>query len=137
MVRTDRLNQKEAKKIFEQYGFPGVDLVGEEGSTDFFFLVQHADDDPSFQRKVLQAMEEEMTHRNASPKQYAYLTDRVHINEGKKQIYGTQVQVNEDLGSFEVKPVIEPDKLNERRKKVGLPPIEDYLKMINERFINQ
>lgn len=40
--------------------------------------------------------------------------------------------MNSDTTSFEPKIVIEPAKLNERRKSVGLDSIESYIQMMNE-----
>ncbi len=129
-VRTDSLNLIEAKKIFAHYGFPGHDLVGEKGSMMFFLLVQHADKDPQFQAKVLPALKKQVDKKNAAPRLYAYLLDRVKVNQGEKQVYGTQLRPKKGQPGIEIAPVIDHHKLNERRKAMGLPPIEDYLKMI-------
>ena len=48
---TDSLNLLEAKAIVNQYGFPGSSLVGESGSSKFWAIVQHCDDDVKFQNK--------------------------------------------------------------------------------------
>jgi len=37
--------------------------------------------------------------------------------------------------TYETKPVEDPVKLNERRKQVGLSPMEDYIRIMNERFL--
>ena len=37
--------------------------------------------------------------------------------------------------SYEPKPVENPEKLNERRKQVGLSPIEDYIRIMNDSFL--
>ena len=55
-------------------------------------------------------------------------------NKKKKQIYGTQVWLKKQKTSFEIPKVINPRKLNERRKLVGLEPIEDYIKSMNELY---
>jgi hypothetical protein len=65
---------------------------------------------------------------------YAYLVDRVKVNTGQLQVYGTQMRLNKDSTSFEPKPVIDPDKLNERRKSVDLSMIESYIEIMNERY---
>ena len=61
----------------------------------------------------------------------ALLTDRVRLAEGKKQLYGTQVELRH--GRWQVQGEVEElDKLNERREKVGLPPIEEYLRIVEK-----
>lgn len=128
-LKTDSLNQIEAKKIFARHGFPGHDAVGEKGSMDFFLLVQHSDTDPAFQEQVLKALKQQVDRKNAHPKLYAYLLDRVRVNKGEKQVYGTQLRPKKGVEGIELAPVVEPEKLDERRAAVGLPPVAEYLKM--------
>jgi len=130
---TDSLNYYHLRDIFTKYGFPNYDLVGEKGSSNFWLLVQHQDRHPSFQDSVLVKMKIEVDSNKASASNYAYLVDRVKVNKGEPQVYGTQMQMNSDTTSFEPKDVIEPSRLNERRKSVGLDSIESYIQMMNER----
>jgi hypothetical protein len=134
IVLTDSLNYFHAKEIFEKYGFPNYDLVGEKGSNNFWLIMQHQDMHPEFQDSVLSKMKTEVDVNKASASNFAYLTDRVKVNTKQLQVYGTQMQLNEDSTSFEPKPVIEPEKLNERRKSVGLGSIEDYTEAMNNRY---
>jgi hypothetical protein len=129
-VVADSLNQIEAKKIFAQHGFPGYDAVGEKGSLNFFLLVQHSDSDPAFQEQVLKALKQQADRKNADPKQYAYLLDRVRVNKGEKQVYGTQLRPKKGVEGIELAPVVEPEKLDQRRAAVGLPPVAEYLKTV-------
>ena len=122
-----RANQKRAEEIFENIGFPGYDVVGPKGSGDFWAIVQHSDFDPEFQKLVLGAMLIEVKKQNASNRQYALLTDRVNINTGEKQIYGSQVEYNLFTGKARSLATIDPENINRRREEVGLEPIEEYL----------
>jgi hypothetical protein len=134
MIRADSLNLKEVRRIFKEYGFPGFDLVGQDGSHDFWLLVQHQDRHPAFQDSVLTAMKVQVDNNKAYGSDYAYLTDRVKVNTGQLQVYGTQMHLNADSTSFEPKPVIDPDKLNERRKSMGLSTIEEYIESMNKTY---
>jgi hypothetical protein len=134
MILTDYLNYIEVRKIFSTYGFPNYDLVGVKGSHNFWLIVQHQDYHPSFQDSVLTAMKIEAEKGKASWKDYAYLIDRVKVNTKQFQIYGTQMNSTKDGTSYEPKPVIEPEKLNERRKSVGLSPEEDYIKLMERTY---
>jgi hypothetical protein len=129
---TDSLNYLQIKKIFLMFGYPNYDLVGEEGSLNFWFLVQHQDQYPDFQERVLQKMEVEANLKKASSVNYAYLVDRVKVNTNKKQVYGTQCKLNKNQTSMILKPVIRPRNLNKRRKSVGLGSIENYIATMNE-----
>lgn len=132
--KTDSLNTFQVRKIFQKYGFPNFDLVGETGSNKFWYLIQHQDNFPSLQDSILTLMKIEVDKGKASPTDYAYLIDRVKVNTGQLQIYGTQMLLNSTSTSYEPKPIIEIEKLDERRKSVGLPPEEEYIKVMNERY---
>lgn len=134
MIITDSLNLFHVKIIFRKYGFPGYDILGQEGSRNFWLIVQHQDKIPAFQDSVLQLMKIQVDVGNASLIDYAYLLDRVKVNVGKPQIYGTQMTLNQDGTSYVPKSVVEPEKLNERRKSVGLEPIEKYIESMNKRY---
>jgi len=124
-------HQKQLDKMFNQYGYLGFDQVGEKGSDNFWLMVQHCDFDPVFQQKVLDAMELELKNDNANKQNYAYLTDRVRINTGKKIVYGTQVTYNE-FGQAISQPLEDSLNVNERRKEVGLESLEEYLNMMTK-----
>jgi hypothetical protein len=134
---TDSLNFLLIKPLFDKYGYLGNDKVGDQSSHYFWLLVQHADFHPDFQERVLIKMKEEVDKGNAPIKDYAYLFDRVKVNSGQLQMYGTQMTLDLLHYSYVPKPLLEPDKLNERRKQAGLSPIEDYIKIMNDNFLNK
>ena len=129
--RTDSLNMIEAKKIILKHGFPGYDLVGEDGSNGFWAIIQHCDNDLVFQKKALALMSKQVERHNTSGENYALLQDRVLISQGNKQLYGTQVRL--DLKTHHAKPLPIQDSLDVdlRRKTVGLSPLNDYLKLFD------
>jgi|GEM_PF-5143776 len=51
------------EKIIEEVGYPGHDLVGENGESNFWVMVQHCDFDPQFQQKVLNLLEIEVSRK--------------------------------------------------------------------------
>ncbi|MBD1395381.1 DUF6624 domain-containing protein [Mucilaginibacter glaciei] len=124
-------HQKILSHIFNQYGYPGYDLVGKKGSNNFWLMVQHCDKWPEFQQKILAAMKIEMIKENADSKNFAYLTDRVNLNTGKKQVYGTQLTYNTKICQALPRPLTDSLNVNARRKEVGLPPIENYLNQMS------
>jgi hypothetical protein len=131
---TDSLNYYICKTIHDKYGFPNYDIVGNKVSNDYWLLIQHQDSRISFQDSVLKKMKIEVDKGLASGLNYAYLIDRVKVNTNQLQIYATQMQLNKNNTSYEPKPVIDPEHLNERRKSVGLNTIEEYVKVMNARY---
>lgn len=119
-------HQKRIEEIFENHGFVGYDLAGEEGSNNFWLIAQHSDHDPEFQKKILDAMKIEVDKRNASPKYYAFLVDRVNLNMGKEQVYGTQFDYNE-MGQAFPKNMSDTTGVDLRRLRMGLIPMIDRM----------
>jgi len=124
---TYRANNQRLGGIFKQFGWPGVSLVGKDGSNAVWLLVQHADEDKPLQRQALKLLEEAVRKGEATKPNLAYLTDRVRINAGQKQVYGTQLDWP-DADHPRPKPTEDPANLNKRRAAMGLPSIEEYLK---------
>ena len=76
-------------------------------------------------------MKEAVAKGNASPGSLALLIDRIEILEGRKQIYGSQIGINQNNKAYYVLPLIDPDNVDKRRTEVGLGPISDYIKNWN------
>ena len=130
-VKVDSLNEVKAKNIIKHYGFPGFSLVGEAGSSRFWAIIQHCDDDIPFQEEVLRLMKIQLAKNNASKKNYAYLLDRVLVSKNQRQVYGTQCHLNAKTHQFEPFPLQYPSKVDALRKSVGLEPLAIYVKSLN------
>lgn len=132
------LNQKHIQRmkgIIDKYGFPTISMVGEMGSQAAWLLVQHADSNPKFQQKVLDLMIEASKVGEASKSNTAYLIDRVRVNTGRPQLYGTQTE--KKGGKLVPKPIENEKEVDKRRKQVGLKPIADYIKRVNEIYADK
>ena len=121
------------EKIVRQVGYPGFRQVGEKSANNFWLLVQHADAYPAFQRQVLQLMLTEVKRKNASPVNYAYLTDRVAINSGQPEEYGTQVVYEgPGIGKAIPKSLRDAQNVDRRRAAMGMEPLKNYLDMMSK-----
>jgi hypothetical protein len=130
MTAIDRKNTARLKEIIDRHGWPGKSLVGDDGANAAWLLVQHADLDRPFQKRCLDLMKEAVKKKEASAQNLAYLTDRVLVGEGKKQIYGTQFKQEGD--KFVPQPIEDEANVDRRRKEVGLPTLEEYRKLMEE-----
>ncbi|MFK7959783.1 MAG: DUF6624 domain-containing protein [Phycisphaerales bacterium] len=120
--RSDR-----CKVIFAEHGFPSIDMVGTEASSAFWLLVQHADADVPFQEAVLAAMEPLVSIGQADGSEFAYLTDRVRVNTGRAQLYGTQMRYDAETGRPSPKPLARPAEVDKLRAAAGLEPLYEYV----------
>ena len=131
--RIDTQNTERLRQILAEYGWPGKSLVGEQGAHDAWLIAQHADHDPAFQRQALELLAEAAAHGEAKPRGLAYLTDRVRVNEGREQVFGTQMRPDEN-GLPIPAPIEDREGLDERRAEVGLEPFEQYVRGFEEEF---
>ncbi|MFE2110285.1 DUF6624 domain-containing protein [Kitasatospora sp. NPDC059463] len=117
----DRLSE-----IMDAHGWPTADLVGEDAARAAWLIAQHADRQLDVQRRALRLMEQAVATGAAGPRDHAFLRDRTLVNEGRKQIYGTQIAGVQN-GSPVPWPCVEPERLDERRAEVGIPPFAEYI----------
>lgn len=130
-AQQDRYGER-CKQLFEQFGYLGADRVGTDAADAFWLLVQHADRDPGFQDRVVDAMKPVVARGDARPNNLAYLTDRVRTNTGRPQVYGTQVDYDGKTGRILPKALEAPGQVDERRKAVGMEPLWEYVNSMTE-----
>jgi hypothetical protein len=116
--RVDEANTRWLGELLATRGWPGRTLVGDEGAQAAWLLAQHADRDPGLQQAFLEALREAVAAGDASPSHLAYLEDRVRINAGEPQLYGTQF--THEGGELAPHPIEDPGRLDERRAEPGL-----------------
>ena len=79
-------------------------------------------------------MKKHVKNDNATPEYYAYLVDRVKINTGNEQVYGTQFTYN-NRGQAIPKNISDTTGIDKRRKSLGLSPlIERMNEMTNSHY---
>jgi hypothetical protein len=125
ILAVDGRHLRRMKEIVDQHGWPGKSLVGEDGSHAAWLLVQHATQDPGFMDHCRGLMERAVKHGEASPKDYAFLVDRVRLQRGKMQLYGTQF-IQDSQGRLILQPLKDPEEVDERRSKMGMEPLAEY-----------
>lgn len=117
----DIVHNLKIHQLITHHGYPTKKSVGAKALKAFWLLIQHQDLDPELQQRCLD-------HCDFASQEHAYLTDRVLVNAGKKQRYGTQFRVNKKTGHRELHPLEDSKNVNKRRASVGLETIEQYKK---------
>lgn len=125
MRRKDSINVIRLTKLLDKYGWPNIKMAGKDGSITAFYVIQHADLD--VQVKYLPLIRDAVKNKNLDAGSLAMLEDRVALGQGKKQIYGSQIESNAE-GAFIVSPLEDPDNVDKRRAEVGLEPMAEYVK---------
>lgn len=121
----DSVNQVKVSAILDRFGWVGPEVVGEEGNSTLFFVVQHAE--LPMQLEYLPMMRAAVKNGKAKPRHLALLEDRVALRQGKRQVYGSQVGWEMKTNWYYVLPLADPDHVDQRRAAVGLMPLADYL----------
>ena len=127
--KVDSLNQIDIENLITDRGWLSAKDVGIKGSSTLFIVIQHADLET--QQQYLPMMRTAVKEGKAKGYDLALLEDRVAIALGQKQIYGSQVQRDEETGDYSVSPIQDPINVDKRRQSVGLGPLAPYLKRWN------
>jgi Family of unknown function (DUF6624) len=122
----DGKNRQRLDEIVKQHGWPKKSVFGEEASGVAFLIVQHAELD--YQKKYLPLIKEAVTQKEARRSDLAMLEDRILTREAKKQVYGTQLRLNQTTQRMELYPIEDEENVDSRRAAVGLEPLAEYLK---------
>ena len=122
----DSINELEVINIIEQKGWVGKSLVGGQANMTLWLVIQHAPLET--QEEYLPLLKKSVLEGESSGSHLALLEDRIQMRNGKPQIYGSQITTDKETGEQVVYEVWEPEYVNQRRKEVGLGPIEDYVK---------
>jgi uncharacterized protein (DUF305 family) len=125
----DAANIAWMKDVVARHGWPGKSSVGKQGAANAWLLVQHADTDRGFQELCLEKMRA-MAAGEVEGKHIAYLTDRVLLGRGKKQLYGTQGRW--ENGKTVAAPIEDEANVDGRRQAMGLGPLAEYLEQLNK-----
>lgn len=122
--KIDKVNLKVIRKILDKRGWLGANIVGREGNSTLFLVIQHSD--LKTQQKYLPMMRDAVQKGNARGSELALLEDRVALGLGQPQIYGSQLSQKND-GTIYLRAMIDPDNVDKRRALVGLDPIANYV----------
>lgn len=123
------------QEIIDQIGgWPGWKEVGTDASHAAWIIAQHADAHVEQQKHFLLYLRRAVAARNASPEDLAYLEDRVRVAEDRPQLYGTQLRITN--GRCRLYPVDDIEKVNDRRKRLNMPPVEQYVREV-QAFLDQ
>ncbi|MCH5715585.1 hypothetical protein [Niabella hibiscisoli] len=83
-------------------------------------------------KKGIEVDEQASKKHNANPNNYAYLYDRVKVNAGEKQLFGTQVTYEVETTGRAIPKIGLADSANidKLRKAYNLDSLKNYLNMM-------
>ena len=131
MSDVDADNTSFLKKIVAERGWPGRSLVGSDAEDAAFLIVQHSPD-TTFQATVLPLLEKAYAAGEAQGQQVALLSDRVAVQRGKPQLYGTQASIVN--GRFKLNPIADSANVDARRAALKMPPVAAYMRILDSLY---
>lgn len=125
-------NQAELETLVSRKGWPRVRDVGPEAAFGAYLIVMHSRNGA---QKVYLADIKKACEAGELPwERYALIYDRGLFNENEPQRYGTHTRYNEVTRKEELYPLEDESRVDEWRKELGLPPLEEYLKTLGITF---
>lgn len=139
----DLRNSIRLKEIIDEIGWPSATKVGKDASHNAWLLAQHDDHDVAFQETCLALMKQEPAGQ-VDLKDVAMLEDRIRVNKGMPQIYGTQFRdyvtdsaTGEVYSIGEHRPYIgieDAERVNQRRAEMGLESLEENIRGMYKQY---
>lgn len=127
LVAADSALAVVVKGVLDRFGLPTKAMVGADGADAAMLVVQH---NWPLQERVL-AMVDKLPAGQISPQAHAMLEDRVRVHQGKPQRFGTHFNLGKD-GLFEFAPATDIEALDERRARMGIMPLREYICFLEE-----
>lgn len=125
--RDDAVNRRWLDELVARCGWPRTPNVEKPVLEVAWFVLQHADQEPiAYRLKYLPYLQQSVARGDLPAKRLAMYEDRLLLQQGKPQRYGSQA-TSADGGVSLLTPVEDPEHLDARRKAMGLPPICEYL----------
>jgi hypothetical protein len=118
----DKRNTARLREIIKIHGWPGKSLVGVTAGGGAWMIAQHGG--PDILKETLPLMRQAVAKGELEGGLYATSFDRVRIQAGEKQVYGSQFDTEGD--KCQPLPIEDEANVDARREEVGLGPLSEY-----------
>ncbi|MBK9284547.1 MAG: hypothetical protein IPM51_09550 [Sphingobacteriaceae bacterium] len=115
----DSVSSLRIEKIFAEFGYTDKELCGDNASLVPFYIISYSPIE--IREKYLELFKAAASLGKMDKKTLCYYIDKIKITRGEKQVYSTQFYLSNRKNVYY--PVIEPEKLNQRRTEMGLEPL--------------
>ncbi|MBK9256927.1 MAG: hypothetical protein IPM42_15705 [Saprospiraceae bacterium] len=123
---TDHKNLEIVISLLNKCGIPTLNEVNRDEMSAIWLVIQHSD--VKWMKSYLPLLEASAKNGDLEWHQIAMTRDRILINDGKPQVYGSQIIDNKLANLYE------PEYVNQRRAAMGMGPIEEYLQHFDIEF---
>lgn len=138
MGEIDSINQIYAFEFLDKYGYPTYTRDGKKVCEGVFYILQHSDQQNM--KRYIGELKAAAYQGEASLTHFALMQDRILMNDGKKQIYGSQCAPRKDENGYVtdkifVWPIRNNEIVDSLRKAMGFKTtIAEYAKRMNAEY---
>lgn len=130
----ERDNAARLGALMAACGWPRQSVEGVQAARNAWLVAQGRSADLPFQRQVVRQLELAALDGEAAVVHLATASDRLAVREGRRQRYGTQLR-QVDGCTWDYYPLDDQPRVEARRKRLGLPPLEEHKRTINRMII--
>jgi hypothetical protein len=127
MDSIDQSNQELLTQWMNRCGWP--DGLTSNAHRAVFMILQHGGLEEM--KRFIGEVREKVDKGLMKPESFALMSDRIAMREGRHQTYGTQTFQSPNSVNT-VWPVKNPERLDQRRQQVGLPPMQEYIRVAKD-----
>lgn len=117
-------NEERLLELLDKYGWPTTSEVTKYAAAGAALIINHTTHE--LRAKYFPILEAAFKKGEAQPLRYAKMKDRLLVEEGKQQLYGTQIKFENLIRK--PYPIQDPEHVDQRRADIGLGPLHPYLK---------
>jgi hypothetical protein len=119
------------ERVIAAHGWPRRSQFGDSAAGAAWLIVQHS---PmrEFQEKMLPILQVESKRGEVNAPDVAMLADRVYVQRGEPQRYGTQFSIRKDRLAPD--SIVVTPALDSLRASVGLPPMAEYVHLLAQMY---
>jgi VWFA-related protein len=118
-------------QILKEFGWPSSALVGQDGMGAVFYLIRNSRQ-LDLQVALLPLVIASVKQGDGQKRQVADLVDRMRVDSGMKQLFGTQVKVAN--GFLVLAPIEDEAHVDDRRKQFGMSPLAAHLRDLERQY---
>jgi hypothetical protein len=123
-------NEADLIGLLDEQGWPLVSAVGEDAAYAATNVLTHMGLEA--RQTYLPMLKAACESGEADWSEYAPSLDRTELESGRPQIYGTQMEMDEERGEYVPQNLIDPLRVDQRRAELGMEPIAAQLKRFND-----
>ncbi|MFC5510775.1 DUF6624 domain-containing protein [Massilia jejuensis] len=136
LALVERDNADRLGRLMASCGWPRASVEGVQAARDAWLVARQREHDLAFQRQVVRQLELAVLDGEAPALHLATASDRLAVQEGRPQRYGTQLRQS-GACTWDYHPLDDVARVEARRQRLGLPSLESHRHAINAMIISE